>query len=40
MSVPGFKKEDIKISFKDGYLKVEGKAAEEKDLLFELFLYQ
>ncbi len=31
MSVPGFKKEDIKISFKDGYLKVEGKAAEEKE---------
>ena len=31
MNVPGYKKEDIKISFQDGYLKVEGKAAEEKE---------
>jgi HSP20 family protein len=31
MQVPGFKKEDIKISFQDDYLKVEGKAEEEKE---------
>jgi len=31
MQVPGFKKEDIKISFQDDYLKVEGRAEEEKE---------
>lgn len=31
MNVPGFKKEDIKVSFQDGYLKVEGKAEEERE---------
>ena len=31
MQVPGFKKEDIKVSFQDDYLKVEGKAEEEKE---------
>jgi HSP20 family protein len=31
MQIPGFKKEDIKISFQDDYLKVEGKAEEEKE---------
>lgn len=31
MNVPGFKKEDLKISFQEGYLKVEGKAEEEKE---------
>ncbi|GIW67209.1 MAG: hypothetical protein KatS3mg096_077 [Candidatus Parcubacteria bacterium] len=31
MNVPGYKKEDIKISFQDGYLKIEGKANEEKE---------
>ena len=31
MNVPGFKKENIKISFQDGYLKVEGKTEEEKE---------
>jgi HSP20 family protein len=31
MQVPGYKKEDIKISFHDDYLKVEGKAEEEKE---------
>lgn len=31
MQIPGFKKEDIKISFQDGYLKVEGKAEEAKE---------
>lgn len=31
IQVPGFKKEDIKISFQEGYLKVEGKTAEEKE---------
>jgi HSP20 family protein len=31
MQVPGFKKEDIKISFQYDYLKVEGKAEEEKE---------
>ena len=31
MNVPGFKKEDIKISFQEGYLKVEGRTEEEKE---------
>jgi HSP20 family protein len=31
MQVPGFKKEDIKVSFQDDYLKVEGRAEEEKE---------
>jgi HSP20 family protein len=31
MQVPGFKKENIKVSFQDDYLKVEGKAEEEKE---------
>ncbi len=31
MNVPGFHKEDIKISFQDGYLKIQGKAEEEKE---------
>jgi HSP20 family protein len=31
MQIPGFKKEGIKISFQDDYLKVEGKAEEEKE---------
>jgi HSP20 family protein len=31
MQVPGFKKEDIKISFQDDYLRVEGKTEEEKE---------
>jgi len=31
MQVPGYNKEDIKISFQDDYLKVEGKAEEEKE---------
>lgn len=31
MEVPGFKKEDIKISFQDGYLKVEGAAKETEE---------
>lgn len=31
MQIPGFKKENIKISFKDGYLKVEGKAEEKEE---------
>jgi HSP20 family protein len=31
MQVPGFKKENIRISFQDDYLKVEGKAEEEKE---------
>jgi HSP20 family protein len=30
MQVPGFKKENIKISFQDDYLKVEGNVEEEK----------
>jgi len=30
MEIPGFQKENIKISFQDGYLKVEGKAEEAK----------
>jgi HSP20 family protein len=31
MQIPGFKKDDIKVSFQDDYLKVEGKAEEEKE---------
>jgi HSP20 family protein len=31
MQVPGYNKENIKISFQDDYLKVEGKAEEEKE---------
>jgi HSP20 family protein len=31
MQVPGYKKEDIKVSFEDGYLKVEGKSEEERE---------
>mgnify|MGYP000682585844 CR=1 FL=1 len=31
MHVPGYKKEDIRVSFQDGYLKVEGKAEETKE---------
>lgn len=31
MQVPGFKKENIKVSFNDGYLRVEGKSEEEKE---------
>lgn len=29
--LPGVKKEDIKISYQDGYLKIEAKKAEEKE---------
>lgn len=31
INVPGFKKEDIKISLQDNYLKVEGRIDEEKE---------
>jgi len=31
MQVPGYKKEDIKVSFQDDYLRVEGKAEETKE---------
>jgi HSP20 family protein len=31
MQVPGYNKENIKISFQDDYLKVEGKTDEEKE---------
>lgn len=31
MELPGFKKEDIKISFQGGYLKVEGAAKETEE---------
>lgn len=31
MQVPGYKKEDLKISITDDYLRIEGKASEEKE---------
>lgn len=31
MEIPGYQKENIKISFQDGYLKVEGKSEESKE---------
>jgi len=31
IQVPGFEKKDIKISFQDDYLKIEGKTDEEKE---------
>lgn len=31
INVPGFNKEDIRISFQEGYLKIEGKAEEKKE---------
>lgn len=31
LQTPGFDKKDIKVSFQDGYLKIEGKSSEEKE---------
>lgn len=36
IEVPGFKKEDISISYKDGYLNIAVKSAEKKDEAFKL----
>ncbi|BCX15397.1 MAG: hypothetical protein KatS3mg097_289 [Candidatus Parcubacteria bacterium] len=31
LQIPGFDKKDIKVSFQEGYLKIEGKSSEEKE---------
>lgn len=31
LQIPGFDKKDIRASFQDGYLKIEGKSSEEKE---------
>jgi len=31
MQIPGYKKENVKVSYENGYLKVEGESQEEKE---------
>lgn len=31
LQIPGFDKKDVKVSFQEGYLKIEGKSIEEKE---------